>query len=35
MDRPWDFSALAANSRAVRITASAGTDVTSSCHAGV
>lgn len=35
IDRPPDFSALAANSRAMRIQAWAGTLVTSACHAGV
>lgn len=35
MDRPLDCSALRANSRATRMQAWAGTDVISSCQAGV
>ena len=35
IERPPDSSALAANSRAIRVTVSAGTEVISSCHAGV
>src|SRR5215471_12633584 len=35
IDRPWESSALRANSRATRAAAAAGTDVIASCHAGV
>ena len=35
MDRPWDSSELFANSRAIRMQASAGTLVISACQAGV
>ncbi len=35
IDRPPDSSALVANSRAIRMQASAGTLVISSCQAGV
>ena len=35
MERPRVFSAVRANSRAVRITAAAGTEVIASCQAGV
>jgi hypothetical protein len=35
IDRPWDSSALRANSRATRAAAAAGTEVIASCQAGV
>ena len=35
IDRPLDSSALRANSRAIRMQACAGTEVISSCQAGV
>ena len=35
IERPPDSSAFAANSRATRVTVSAGTEVISSCQAGV
>ena len=35
IERPWDSSAFAANSRPMRSAFSAGTPVMASCHAGV
>ena len=35
IERPWDSSAFAANSRAMRMHCSAATPVISACHAGV